>query len=217
VRGGDLYSRFAPYKSAMISKPKFKICRRLGPGVYDKCQTTKFSTASGKFGNRGGRRPKAPSEYGLQLIEKQKIRFSYGISERQLANYIKRVSHAKGAGTAEKLYEGLESRLDNTVYRMGLAPTRRAARQMVSHGHLVVNGKKITIPSHELRVGDIINIREGSKAKKIFDKIVDRLKDYSSPEWIKLDLEKMEGKVTDKPKNTEGFLDLNAVLEFYSR
>ena len=200
----------------MISKPKFKICRRLGPGVYDKCQTAKFSSASGKFTAPGARRPKAPSEYGAQLIEKQKIRFSYGISERQLSNYVKKASLMKGAG-AEKLYEELESRLDNVIYRMGLAATRRAARQMVSHGHFIVNDKKVTIPSYEVRSGDIIKIREGSKGKGIFSSLAEKMKDYKSPTWVSLDSNSIEGKILDKPKNTEGFLDLNAVLEFYSR
>src|SRR3989344_3757464 len=177
----------------MISKPKFKICRRLGPGVYDKCQTSKFTTATGKSGSLGARRPKALSEYGAQLIEKQKIRFSYGISERQLSNYVKKASHVKGAGTTEKFYEELESRLDNAIYRMGLGSSRRATRQMVSHGHFIVNDKKI------------------------FNNIAEKLKDYNFPAWISFDLEKMEGKVLAKPKNTESFLDLNAVLEFYSR
>ena len=129
----------------MINKPKFKICRRLGPGVYDKCQTTKFSTTSGKF-SLSSKRPKALTEYGAQLVEKQKIRFSYGISERQLSNYVKKATQIKGAGTAIKFYEDLESRLDNVVYRMGLAPSRRGSRQMVSHGHFIVNNKRITIP-----------------------------------------------------------------------
>src|SRR3989344_3307673 len=200
----------------MISKPKFKICRRLGPGVYDKCQTSKFASASSK-GAIGARRPKALSEYGAQLVEKQKIRFSYGISERQLSNYVKKATHLKGAGTTEKLYEGLESRLDNAVYRMGLAPSRRGARQMVSHGHFVVGDTKVTIPSYELKSGDIIKIREGSKAKKIFADLVARLKDYNAPAWINFDLNGLEGRVLDKPKNTESFLDLNAGLEFYSR
>lgn len=201
----------------MISKPKFKICRRLGPGVYDKCQTAKFSASSGKFSGPGARRPKAPSEYGAQLIEKQKIRFSYGISERQLSNYVKKASLVKGAGTAEKLYEGLESRLDNAVYRMGLAPSRRGARQMVSHGHFIVNDKKVTIPSYELKSGDIIKIREGSKGKGIFANMVEKIKDYNPPVWVSFDSNSLEGKILDKPKNTESFLDLNAVLEFYSR
>lgn len=200
----------------MITKPKFKICRRLGPGVYDKCQTPKFSATTGK-GGLGAKRPKALTEYGTQLNEKQKVRFSYGISERQLSNYVKKASHIKGAGTSEKLYEGLESRLDNAIYRMGLSRTRRAARQMVSHGHFVVGDTKVTIPSYELKVGDVIRVREGSKGKGVFANLAERLKDHTAPAWIKFDLDKMEGKVVAKPVNTETFLDLNAVLEFYSR
>jgi len=200
----------------MIIKPKFKICRRLGPGVYDKCQTPKFSAAAKKGGQRGSR-PKALTEYGTQLIEKQKIRFSYGITERQLANYVEKASHLKGAGTAEKFYEELESRLDNAIYRMGLAASRRAARQMVSHGHFIVNDHKVTIPSYGLKIGDAVKIREGSKNKKIFANLPERLKDYNGPAWLVFDLDKLEGKILEKPKNNESFLDLNAVLEFYSR
>ncbi len=201
----------------MLTKPKFKICRRLGPGVYDKCQTPKFASASGKGMLSGARRPKALSEYGTQLIEKQKIRFSYGISERQLSNYVKKATHIKGSGTAEKFYEDLESRLDNVIYRMGLAPSRRAARQMVSHGHFMVSDTRVTIPSYELKPGDVIKIREGSKGKGIFSNLAEKLKEYNPPAWLAFDLEKMEGKMQTKPKNTESFLDLNAVLEFYSR
>ena len=201
----------------MISKPKFKICRRLGPGVYDKCQTSKFSSTTGKMSLPGARRPKAPSEYGAQLIEKQKIRFSYGISERQLSNYVKKASHIKGAGTAEMLYQELESRLDNAIYRMGLAATRRAARQMVSHGHFMVNDTKVTVPSYTVKSGDIIKIREGSKGKKIFENIIQNLKEYNPPAWIHFDPNTSEGKVLDTPKNLESFFDLNSVLEFYSR
>jgi small subunit ribosomal protein S4 len=201
----------------MISKPKFKICRRLGPGVYDKCQTSKFVTASAKGGSVLGKRPKALSEYGTQLIEKQKTRFSYGINERQLSNYVKKALLSKGAGVTEKLYEELEFRLDNAIYRMGLGNSRRATRQMVSHGHFLVNDKRVTIPSYELKSGDVIKIREGSKAKKIFNNIVEKIKDYNPPAWIAFNVGTMEGKILNKPKNTESFLDLNAVLEFYSR
>ena len=200
----------------MINKPKFKICRRLGPGVYDKCQTSKFS-ASPVSSKIGAKRPKALSEYGAQLIEKQKIRFSYGITERQLSNYVKKASLSKGLGTTDKFYEGLESRLDNVVYRMGLTPSRRGARQMVSHGHFIVNNHKVTIPSYEVKIGDLIKIREGSKSKKIFDNLVEKLKDYKAPVWLSFDVGKLEGKILDKPKNIETFLDLNLVLEFYSR
>jgi small subunit ribosomal protein S4 len=201
----------------MISKPKFKIGRRLGAGVYDKCQTPKFSASSGKFAGPGTRRPKVLTEYGTQLIEKQKIRFSYGITERQLSNYVEKASHIKGIGTAEKFYEELESRLDNVVYRMGLAPSRRAARQMVSHGHFIVNNHRITIPSYEVKPKDVVKIREGSKSKKIFDNLTERLKEYNPPSWLSFDVIKMEGHILAKPKNIETFLDLNAVLEFYSR
>ena len=200
----------------MLSKPKFKIGRRLGPGVYDKCQPSKFASAATKS-LPGGRRPKAPTEYGTQLMEKQKIRFSYGISERQLSNYVKKATQNKGVSTAEKLYENLESRLDNIIYRMGLGASRRATRQMVSHGHFVVNNHRVTIPSYELKSGDIVKIREGSKTKKIFQNLADRLKDYNSPSWVVFDPNSMEGRILDKPKNVEIFLDLNAVLEFYSR
>ena len=201
----------------MISKPKFKICRRLGPGVYDKCQTSKFQAKSAKGGSLTARRPKALSEYGMQLVEKQKIRFSYGITERQLSNYVKKAILAKSGGTATTLYENVESRLDNAVYRMGLSPSRRAARQMVSHGHFMVNGKRVTIPSYELKGGDVVKIREGSKTKKIFDNLAEKNKDYNPPAWLNFDIKAMEGKILDKPKNTESFIDLEAVLEFYSR
>ena len=200
----------------MISKPKFKICRKLGPGVFDKCQTSKFASASTKS-HFGKKRPKAPSDYGAQLMEKQKTRFSYGISERQLANYVKKVSRTKGAGIALNLFESLESRLDNVIYRMGLGSSRRATRQMVSHGHFIVNDHRVTIPSYTVRAGDVIKIREGSKGKKIFENLPEKLKEYTFPSWLSFDVNTLEGKILDKPKNTETFLDLNAVLEFYSR
>ena len=200
----------------MISKPKFKICRRLGPGVYDKCQTAKFSSSNVKP-LHGGKRPKPLTEYGIQLIEKQKIRFSYGISERQLSNYVKKVSSIKGAGTAQMLYEGLEFRLDNVIYRMGLGASRRATRQMVSHGHFVINNHRVTVPSYEVKTGDVVKIREGSRVKKIFENLTERLKDYNTPSWVSFDLNNMEGRILAKPENIETFLDINAVLEFYSR
>jgi len=199
----------------MISKPKFKIARRLGAGVYDKAQTPKFAASAPR--TMKSSRPKAATEYGAQLLEKQKIRFSYGITERQLSNYVKKVSHIKGAGTAEKLYENLESRLDNVVYRMGLARSRRGARQMVSHGHFVVNGKRVTIPSYEVKSGDVVKVREGSKNKKIFENLTERLKEYNTPTWLSFDAGIQEGKILDKPKGTDTFLDFNVVLEFYSR
>ena len=185
--------------------------------MYDKCQTPKFSAVSGKFAGPNAKRPKALSEYGTQFREQQKVRMSYGITEKQLSNYVKKASQVKGAGTAEKFYEGLESRLDNVIYRMGLSASRRAARQMVSHGHFIVNANKVTIPSYEVKAGDIIKIREGSKSSKLFTGITEKIKDYVFPTWVIFDAKVLEGKVLGKPKNVETFLDLNAVLEFYSR
>ncbi|KKS24409.1 MAG: 30S ribosomal protein S4 [Candidatus Nomurabacteria bacterium GW2011_GWC2_41_8] len=98
-----------------------------------------------------------------------------------------------------------------------MGSSRRATRQMVSHGHFIVNNHRVTIPSFEIKTGDIVKIREGSKSKKIFENLTDRLKDYSAPVWVAFDPNNMEGKILAKPKKIETFLDLNAVLEFYSR
>ncbi len=203
----------------MINQPKYKICRRLGAGVYEKCQTQKFVISEAKkgAGKKGGKRPKAPSEYGLRLLEKQKIRFSYGVSERQFSNYVKDAVSAKGASAALKLYSSLESRLDNLVYRMGLAHTRTLARQIVAHGHMTVNGQRVTVPSAQIRVGDIIKIREGSLNKVLFADLAKKLKDYSAPSYVSYDVEKNEGKLLDTPKAPETVYDWGAVLEFYTK
>jgi small subunit ribosomal protein S4 len=198
----------------MISKPKFKVCRRLGPGVYDKCQTPKFKVVTKKFSSRS--KPKERSEYGVQLIEKQKVRFTYGITETQLSNYAKKAFQVK-ANATEKLYELLENRLDNVIYRMGLSASRRGSRQMVSHGHFIIGGHKVTIPSYTVKTGDIIKIREGSKSKKVFSNLAEKIKNYQFPAWLSFNTKEMEGKILNKPKNVESFLDLNIVLEFYSR
>lgn len=200
----------------MQKKPKYKIGRRLGAGVFEKCQTPKFVASSQRKAKASSKRPKALSEFGQQLIEKQKIRFSYGITERQLSNYVKEASAKKGS-TQEQLFELLESRLDNVVYRLGLAHTRRLARQMVSHGHFTVNGTRTTIPSYRTKIGDVIAPRAGSKSSALFANLAERLKTYKQPDWVTLDESSIEGKVTGKPKNTEGFLNIGSVLEFYSR
>ncbi len=193
------------------------MCRRLGAGVFEKCQTQKFSQAEGKGKNAKGGRPKALSGYGLQLIEKQKVRFSYGISERQLQNYVKAASQTKGMSVTDKLNELLENRLDNVVYRLGFATTRRLARQMVSHGHFTVNGVKSTIPSQQVHIGDIIAVREGSRGSALFADFAKKMKGYTWPNWLKLTPEQLQGEVAAKPKNDEQFLKLDTVLEFYSR
>ncbi len=197
---------------------KYKICRRLGPGVYEKCQTQKFVLSESKKvkGKKGGR-PKALSDYGRQLIEKQKVRVSYGLSEKQLGNYVEKAMNTKGMPVIDKLGQLLETRLDNVVYRLGFAGTRRFARQLVSHGHFTVNGKKMTIPSYAVRVGDIVSVREGSRKSPIFAEFDKKVKNYTWPNWLKLVPESLQGEVKAMPKNDEQFLQFDTVLEFYSR
>ena len=193
------------------------MCRRLGSGVFEKCQTPKYVQSETKKASVKGKRPKALSGFGSQLIEKQKVRFSYGITERQLSNYVKSATHVKGMAVTDKLYEELENRLDNVVYRLGFANTRRFARQLVSHGHFTVNGKKTTIPSQTVHVGDIVAVREGSRKSPIFTDFSTKVKNYTWPTWLKLTPEALQAEVVAKPKNDEQFLQLETVLEFYSR
>ncbi|MGI9118359.1 MAG: 30S ribosomal protein S4 [Minisyncoccia bacterium] len=200
----------------MITKSKYKMCRRLGVGLYEKCQTPKFVASEAKR-KKGDKKPKQLSEYGTQMLEKQRVRFSYGISEKQLSNYVNIATGTKGALATDKLYELLETRLDNVVYRLGLAHTRALARQMVSHGHIMVNGKKIKVASHQISAKDVITVRDGSKSSPLFTDIAGKLKSYSWPAWLTFNVEKLEATVTGAPKNTEGFLNFNTVLEYYSR
>lgn len=194
---------------------KYKICRRLGAGMFEKCQTPKFVASEAKK-QKSNKRPKQLSGFGTQLIEKQKVRVSYGISEKQLQNYVDKATKAKGIVT-ENLFILLESRLDNVIYRLGFAPSRRFARQMASHGHFVVNGKKVTIPSMHLRIGDVIEVREGSRKSPMFTDFAAKVKGYAWPKWLKLTPESLQAEVIGVPKNEEAFLQFDTVLEFYSR
>ncbi|MDD3940298.1 MAG: 30S ribosomal protein S4 [Candidatus Pacebacteria bacterium] len=206
---------------------KCKICRRAGEKLFlkgERCFTPKCAMNTrayppGKLASEKKRRSPI-SEYGIQMREKQKIKNIYGVSEKQFVAYVKnaetsavntKVMPALGA------YINLETRLDNVVFRMGLAKSRPLARQIVSHGHILVNGKKINIPSHRVRVGDVVAIREGSKSSKLFSEATNKLKDVSSPDWLALDATKLEAKVNSFPKEIEGGFDFAKVLEFYSK
>ncbi len=202
----------------MKTVQQYKICRRLGPGVFEKCQTAKFAASEARHAkNSKNKRPKPLSGYATQFIEKQKVRFMYGISERQFSNYVKESVTHKGIIATDYLFELLENRLDNVVYRLGLTHSRRLSRQMVSHGHITVNGKKTTVPSQRVQVGDIIAIREGSKKSVLFTDMAEKMKEYTYPNWLTFNVDSLSGSVEGKPKNTEGYIDLNTVLEFYSR
>ncbi len=201
----------------MISGPKYKICKRLGGAVFEKCQTQKFSLSEARAGKRKLKHGGQASDYKRQLLEKQKMRLSYGLSEKQLSRYIEEAGHAENPVTA--LFARLETRLDNVVYRLGLAKTRRLARQMVSHGHILVNGRRTTIPSHRIRMNDTITIREGSKQSPLFLNLTERVELAAIPVWLRADLTKGEGTMISQPTfvSTEAIFDPDQVFEYYSR
>jgi small subunit ribosomal protein S4 len=175
-----------------------------------------LSEAKRAKARRGGR-PRRPTDYGLQLLEKQKVRFMYGVQEKQFRNYIAKASKAKDVTPATRLFQLLEARLDNAVYRLGLAPTRGASRQMASHGHLTVNGKRTTVPSQHLKEGDVIAVREGSKDSALFQDLDKKMKNAQLPAWLNWDAKKMEGQVKGVALEPDAFLDFQSVIEFYSR
>jgi small subunit ribosomal protein S4 len=198
--------------------PKFKIAKRLGAPIFEKTQSQKFTLSEAKQGRTSKRRPGQMSDYKRQLIEKQKMRFTYGITEKQLRRYVNEAL-AKGNQPVISLFSRLEQRLDNVVYRLGLAKTRQFARQMVSHGHIVVNGKRMTIPSYKVAINDVVTVREGSKQSGLFLNFTDTHEMASVPSWLTMDSKKMQGTSTGVPSYNpaETLFDPEQVFEFYSR
>lgn len=200
---------------------KFKIARRLGAPIFEKTQTAKFKASlAAKEGQKTkGKRGGPKSEFAKQLIEKQKARFTYGISEKQFSKYVKDVIESKSVSPTGDVFHKLETRLDNVVYRLGLASTRQFARQAVSHGHILVNGRKLNVPSYTVRQGDVIAIREGSKANGIFKEFEDKMKTVEVANWLAWNLEKKNASMLKNPSldGQELLFDLSAVLEFYKR
>ena len=207
-------------KSMLPVKSKYKIAKRLGANIFEQTQTQKFalSEARSQKIKRGGR-GRGGSDYGRQLLEKQRARFTYGLSERQLSNYAK--SAYAEADPSTSLHRKLEMRADSVVYRSGIAPTRRAARQLVSHGHITVNGRRITTPSHQLKKGDTISVREGSRKSPLFTKFSEAPEagQRAVPHWLSFDPSTLKAEVTGEPLYTplETTLDYPVVFEFYSR
>lgn len=198
--------------------PKFKIAKRLGAPIFEKTQTQKFALSEARAGKIRRRRPGAMSDFKRQLLEKQKMRYTYGISERQLRRYVGEAV-AKSEQPIEALYARLESRLDNVVYRLGLAKTRQAARQMVSHGHVTVNGKRLTVPSHKVTINDVIAVREGSKSTALFETLTDTHESAAVPSWLTFNVKTLTGEMRSRPayEPSETMFDPQQVLEFYSR
>ncbi len=161
---------------------------------------------------------KRVSDYGLQLIEKQKAKFLYGVLERQFSNYYKKASKIPGS-TGENLIVLLEKRLDNVLYRSGLFSTRKQSRQAVNHGHFLVNSKKVNIPSYQVKGGDTISWSDKAQKSKLFEFAVSNSKDIPSASWIQLDQSKVEMTITNEPNSSDGELviDTMQIVEFYSR
>lgn len=210
----------------MIIDQKCKKCRRAGEKLFlkgERCFTPKCAME---------RKPYPPgmllsehkhrsstTEFGTQMRNKQKVRNTYRVSEKQFSNYVKESTTKKGVAPADFLYEALESRLDNVVFRAGYANARSLARQMVAHGHITVNGRRSTIASRRIKVGDIIAVRAGSKGSKLFEGLGEKLKTMKVPSWIKIDTDKHTATLQGKPKSVPGeaTFNLTSVIEFYSR
>ena len=193
---------------------KYKISRRLQAPVFEKCQTQKFALREQSRAPK--KRRGQMSDYGKQLIEKQKVRYIYGINERILKNYVKKAVSSK-EDSISYLSKELEGRLDNFVFQLGIAPTRRMARQMVSHGHFTINGRKITVPSYQVRASDEIGIRAGSQNTKLFKDIFADTKMKPRVSWASWDEKKQVGQLSDTPTISDSVFSLPLVLEFYSR
>jgi small subunit ribosomal protein S4 len=196
--------------------PKYKIARRLGAPVFEKTQTAKFGLSLARK-EKTAKFKRQKSEFGQSLNEKQKARFSYGLSEKQFRSYVDKAT--KAANPTQKLFTLLETRLDNVLFRAGLAKTRAQARQAASHGHTTVNGRRVTVPSILLGEGDVIGLRAGSAQSPLFAEATDRMKGQSAPAWVAVDPEKREAKVVGEPvyNKTEQVFDLGVVMEFYNR
>ena len=198
---------------ARYTGPNNKQARRVSFSILE---TGKDLKRAGGPGQHGQDRKRKPSNYSVQLTEKQKLRFMYGLSEKQFKRLVDESGKMKGVH-GENLFVLLESRLDNLVYRTGFATTRRAARQLVNHGHITVNGKKVDIPSYRVKVGDVIGLKETSKEHKAVTAALETVN--SRVEFIKYDDKKKEATYVRVPQRSELNAEINEALivEFYSR
>lgn len=197
---------------AVNKKPILKTCRELGisPMVMGVGKETKRDPGAGKR--------KKVSEYGMQLKEKQKLRFIYGVLEKQFRHIYEKAQHMEGQA-GENLITLLEERLDNVAFRMGLALTRREARQLVTHGHFLVNGKRVDIPSYTIKVGDVISLSENSKKSEKFKQIIEGTADRLTPAWLDVNRDASTAKVLRAPvkEDLDYEVEEHLIVELYSR
>ena len=199
-----------------------RLCRREGGKLFLKgtrCYTKKcsFERRPTPPGQHGVRRRKM-GEFGIQLREKQKVRRVYGVLERQFRNYYRDAESHTGV-TGEALLQSLETRLDNVVFRLGLASSRPQARQLVNHGHFAVNGVPTNVPSYALKPGDRVEVREGRRSREAFKVIKENLRSQTAPDWLTLDAANLSGTLASLPRRDQMPLDLSEqlVVEYYSR
>ncbi|MEO2099959.1 MAG: 30S ribosomal protein S4 [Flavobacteriaceae bacterium] len=200
---------------ARYTGPKTKIARKFGEPIFgDDKSFEKRNYPPGQHGNTKRRGKK--SEYAIQLMEKQKAKFTYGILERQFRNLFEKASRSKGV-TGEALLQLCESRLDNVVYRFGLSPTRSGARQLVSHRHITVNGSIVNIPSYQVKVGDVVGVREKSKSLNII--VEAKGKDASAYEWLSWNKDQLQGTFVSVPERIQipENIKEQLIVELYSK
>jgi small subunit ribosomal protein S4 len=200
---------------ARYTGPKTKIARKFGEPIFgDDKSFEKRNYPPGQHGSSKRRGKK--SEYAIQLMEKQKAKFTYGILERQFRNLFEKASRSKGV-TGEALLQLCESRLDNVVYRFGLSPTRSGARQLVSHRHITVNGSIVNIPSYQVKVGDVVGVREKSKSLNII--LEAKGKDASAYEWLSWNKEQLQGTFVGVPERLQipENIKEQLIVELYSK
>lgn len=210
---------------ARYTGPREKIERRIGEKLFlkgERSHSQKSAMVKKPYppGIHGKKRGRKPSEYGLQLKSKQKVKNIYRLLEKQFKNYIKFAIHSK-KNPSEVILNKLEHRLDNLVFRSGFAQSRDQARQLVNHGHILVNGKRITIPSYEVAIGDELSIREASKRLPYFSNLMPQwFKSHESASWIEVNKENNSSKLKANPVLEESGIraeDLQSIIEFYSR
>ena len=195
--------------------PRLKVVRRFGgldlPGL-----TRKRPKNTNPPGQHGAARKKK-SEYAIRLEEKQKVRYNYGVTEKQMVRYMKRARRAKGS-TGLVLLQLLEMRLDCIVFRLGMGPTIPAARQVVNHGHILVNGRKVTIPSYECKVGDVITVRDTDTSRKLVAGYAD-FPGLFLPDYLEFDKDALKGRIKEMPPREAVCAPVNELLvvEYYSR
>jgi len=200
---------------ARYTGPKTKIARKFGEPIFGEDKSfDKRNYPPGQHGN--ARRRGKKSEYAIQLMEKQKAKFTYGILERQFRNLFEKASRSKGV-TGEVLLQLCESRLDNVVYRFGLSPSRSGARQLVSHRHITVNGNIVNIPSYQVKVGDVVGVREKSKTLNII--VEAKGKDNAAYEWLSWNAEQLQGTFVSTPERLQipENIKEQLIVELYSK